>query len=248
MPVAAPPASTPSQPSMPMVPSNVADAAPPRRMRVLIAEDDLVSRLRLERIIKHLGHDVLVASDGLEAWELFAAQGADVIVTDWLMPGIDGRELCQRVRAHRTAAHSPTYIIFTTVLEGQRNVRDALAAGADDYLIKPTFAEDIEARLIVAERVSALHRDRARALAQCDTLVQVARHFATKVGPERILSAAVAQAMCVLGATGRFSVTCSAGLAEFPSDAEDLLELYVAADTARSVAKAAGRDHIMGTR
>jgi GAF domain-containing protein len=85
------------------------------------------------------------------------------------------------------------------VLEGDDHVTQALAAGADDYLIKPTSLEEIEARLIVAARVTALHRERSAALSHRDTLLQVARDFAAEADPDRIVSAALAKVVRLLG-------------------------------------------------
>ena len=85
-------------------------------MRVLIAEDDAVSRLTLRRAIEHFGHEVLVATDGTDAWELYRQHTIDVIVSDWLMPGMDGVDLCQRVRASQNETY--TYFMLLTSLEG----------------------------------------------------------------------------------------------------------------------------------
>ena len=84
-------------------------------MRVLIAEDSPVDRLVARRMIESLGHDCLVAKDGAEAWELLQTVGAEVIVSDWLMPRLDGAELCRRVRAR--AAVPYTSVILLTVLD-----------------------------------------------------------------------------------------------------------------------------------
>jgi CheY-like chemotaxis protein len=173
------------QPTTPLTPPDAPSllpASPTRHLRVLVAEDEPVARLRLVRMIQRLGHEVMVAADGVIAWELFSRQGADVVVTDWLMPGMDGRELCRRVRADKNSPY--TYVIFSTVLEGEENVHEALRAGADDYLIKPTPVEDIEARLIVAEHVTALHRGWAQARAYGDTLLQ----FVTSTRPKGLPS------------------------------------------------------------
>ena len=70
-------------------------------MRVLIAEDNLLERRMLETAVELLGHDCRSAADGAEAWRLYQEQGADVIISDWVMPGLDGQELCQRVRAQQ---------------------------------------------------------------------------------------------------------------------------------------------------
>jgi diguanylate cyclase (GGDEF)-like protein len=150
------------------------------------------------RTLQKFGHEVVVAADGLEAWALFSQQATDVVVTDWQMPGMDGPELCRRVRADTSSAY--TYVIFSTSLTGHDNVCNALLAGADDYLAKPIVTRDIEARLIVARRVTLLHRERARALADRETLLQVARQFALEADPERILTVALAQALRLLKA------------------------------------------------
>ena len=69
-------------------------------MKVLVVEDGRTTRMMLRAAVEGLGHECLTAADGTEAWELFRAQGADVIISDWLMPGIEGPELCRLVRAH----------------------------------------------------------------------------------------------------------------------------------------------------
>ncbi len=103
-------------------------------MKVLIAEDDAVSRLMLRRAIEHLGHEVLVATDGTDAWELYRQHVVDVIVSDWLMPGMDGLDLCRRVRAAQRETY--TYFMLLTSLEGKQHFMQGMQAGADDYLTK----------------------------------------------------------------------------------------------------------------
>ena len=73
-------------------------------MRILIADDDATSRVVLEAIATKLGHECLVATDGSRAWELLSSEGVDVLLTDWLMPGVDGPELCRRVRSELGAS------------------------------------------------------------------------------------------------------------------------------------------------
>ncbi len=127
-------------------------------MNVLIAEDDATTRRILERSVEVCGHTPLVARDGLEAWELFGQAEADVIITDWLMPGIDGLELCRRVRASASRAVPYTYVIILTALEDREHMRAAMEVGADDYLTKPLNREDLRMRLSVADRVTAVYR------------------------------------------------------------------------------------------
>ena len=90
-------------------------------MRVLIAEDSALERLLFQRTVEELGHECLVAGDGGQAWELFQAAGADVIISDWAMPGIDGLELCRRVRTRDGGSY--TYFIFLTMLEDKQHAR-----------------------------------------------------------------------------------------------------------------------------
>jgi PleD family two-component response regulator len=154
-------------------------------MRILIAEDSAVPRIMLERAIGELGHECVAAADGAAAWRSFTERGADVIISDWMMPGLDGDELCRRVRAAPQETY--TYFILLTSLGESGYVVRAMQAGADDYLKKPFEAEDLRARLIAAARVTELH---ARLNAQQqeletlnDRLFQESRHDPlTKLG------------------------------------------------------------------
>lgn len=123
-------------------------------MKILIAEDDPVSMLLLERVLRNLGHDVVKAADGDEALQTFQTLAPDVIVSDWLMPGLSGPDLLQRIRGVHREKYS--YAILLTTLSGKNHMVQALDAGADDFMTKPLDAEQIRARLAVAERVLAL--------------------------------------------------------------------------------------------
>jgi two-component system cell cycle response regulator len=124
-------------------------------MKVLIAEDSAVARVALETTLSSLGYDCMVAEDGEAAWDMFLACEPDVVISDWLMPGIDGDELCRRVRERPGASY--TYFILLTSLEAQAHVVRGMQAGADDYLKKPFDTDDLHARLIAAGRVVELH-------------------------------------------------------------------------------------------
>ena len=89
-------------------------------MRILVAEDNAASRLILEAALKSLGHDCVLARDGDEAWRLFQAGGADAVISDRMMPGMDGVELCRRIRQHDGAAY--TYFIFLTAFDKKAEV------------------------------------------------------------------------------------------------------------------------------
>ena len=101
-------------------------------MRLLIVEDDAISRVILQKAVQKLGHDCLVAQDGAEAWRVFQDSGVDAVISDWMMPGLDGVELCRRVRA--SAGDTYPYFILLTALGDREHLLAGLQAGADDYL------------------------------------------------------------------------------------------------------------------
>jgi two-component system, cell cycle response regulator len=124
-------------------------------MRVLVVDDSAAYRRVLEAAVRELGHDCAVAVDGKSAWETFSREGADVIISNWLMPGIDGDELCRMVR--ESERPYPYFVLFTA-RGGKRNVMRGMEAGADDYLGKPLDHDELEVCLVAAERVTGLHR------------------------------------------------------------------------------------------
>ena len=126
-------------------------------MRILIAEDDAVSRTILRRAVEKVGHECLAAADGEEAWGLYKENpDLDVIISDWMMPKMNGLQLCRLVRGHGRDAY--TYFIFLTALGDKEHLLMGLEAGADDYLSKPLDRDELQVRLISASRVTELHR------------------------------------------------------------------------------------------
>ena len=126
-------------------------------MKILIAEDDAVSRTILRRAVEKIGHECLAAADGEEAWSLYKENpDLDVIISDWMMPGVDGLELCRRVRGDNRDGY--TYFIFLTALGDREHLLQGLEAGADDYLSKPLDRDELGMRLTSALRVTELHR------------------------------------------------------------------------------------------
>ena len=121
-------------------------------MKILIAEDDPVSVKILQFTLEHSGHEVIAAANGKEAWEKFDAEPVRVIVSDWMMPGLDGLQLCQKVR-ERPQTDYTYFILLTAINTGRDNLRQAMAAGIDDFLSKPLDREAIFMRLRVAERI-----------------------------------------------------------------------------------------------
>jgi len=121
-------------------------------MKILIAEDDFISVKVLQLTLEHEGHEVVAAQTGEEAWRLFDADPVRVIVSDWMMPGMDGLELCKKVREKPNTDYT-YFILLTAINTGRENLRLAMDAGVDDFLSKPLDREVISMRLRVADRI-----------------------------------------------------------------------------------------------
>ena len=129
-------------------------------MKILIAEDDPVSRHMLQARLVEWGYDVQMAVDGVEAWEaLHSADAPRLAIVDWVMPGLDGPEFCRRAR--RDPAVRSTYIILLTAREGRQDLVAGLQSGADDYVTKPFDSEELQARIQVGIRVLGLQGELA---------------------------------------------------------------------------------------
>lgn len=121
-------------------------------MKILIVEDDLLARRVLQQSLLKLGHEVIQASDGEEALQLLADHPVRVVVSDWMMPGIDGLQLCQKLRSQMGADYV-YFILLTGKTPDVENQREAIEAGVDDFLTKPLDLQEIWMRLRVAERI-----------------------------------------------------------------------------------------------
>ncbi len=121
-------------------------------MKILIAEDDPVSGKVLQITLQHYGHEVVTAASGTEAWERFDAEPIRAVVSDWMMPGMDGLEFCRKIRS-RPKTEYTYFILLTAINTGRENLRLAMDAGIDDFLVKPLDREAIMMRLRVAERI-----------------------------------------------------------------------------------------------
>jgi two-component system NtrC family sensor kinase len=120
-------------------------------MRVLVAEDAVISRRLLETFLQKWGHAVTAAADGTEAWRLFEAGDFPIVISDWMMPGVDGLELVRRIRA----SGRPGYV-YTILLTARSQKEDVVAgkeAGSDDFITKPFDREELRVRLRAGERI-----------------------------------------------------------------------------------------------
>lgn len=125
------------------------------RMRILIADDDLTSRTVLTSVLQKLDYDVTALPDGQSAWEALQQNDAPrLVILDWLMPGIDGVELCRRIRSRET--DQPPYLILLTTRAEKKDISEGLNSGANDYLTKPFDLSELRARLAVGARMIAL--------------------------------------------------------------------------------------------
>jgi diguanylate cyclase (GGDEF)-like protein len=129
-------------------------------MEILIAEDQPTAALFLSRTLEKLGHHVAIALDGEEAWRILRQGDAPILISDWMMPNLDGPDLCRRIRA--VGGERYVYIILLTSRDRREDRLKGLRAGADDFLTKPPDADELAVRLEIAERILAVHDQLAR--------------------------------------------------------------------------------------
>jgi DNA-binding response OmpR family regulator len=124
-------------------------------MRILIAEDDGTSRAMLALVLRKVGHEVVAAADGTEAWRLLQAPDAPPLaILDWMMPGFSGPDLVRKIRAEGIGPRP--YLILLTTKTDPADVAMALAAGADDYVAKPFDPHELRARVLSGARALGL--------------------------------------------------------------------------------------------
>jgi two-component system, cell cycle response regulator len=133
-----------------------------KEAKILIAEDDAVSRRLLESFLKKWGYEVLSASNGLEALDILQKVDApQLAVLDWMMPGLEGPEVCKRMRQHPDWPY--VYILLLTARSEKMDILQGLDSGADDYLTKPFDSQELKARLHVGQRILDLQESLIRA-------------------------------------------------------------------------------------
>jgi two-component system cell cycle response regulator len=137
-------------------------------VRILIAEDDTASRMILEAALAGLGHEIITATNGEQAWQMFQSEKVEAIISDREMPGLNGIDLCRRVRGSDGGKY--IYFIFLTSISERGGAVEAIRAGADDYLMKPLNRHELEARLMVASRITELYRELANQQVELERL------------------------------------------------------------------------------
>ena len=126
-------------------------------MKVLIAEDERITRLRIEAHLAEWGHEPVACADGVEAWARFEREPFPLVISDWQMPGLDGLELVRRIRA--CAADRPyVYVILLTARAEKQDVVEGMEAGADDFVTKPFDKEELRVRVRAGERIIELEQ------------------------------------------------------------------------------------------
>jgi diguanylate cyclase (GGDEF)-like protein len=137
-------------------------------MRILVADDDATALRIAELTIQSLGHTCRTATDGEQAWNEFRSWRPDTVISDWKMPGLTGLQLCSAIRTYQPGTY--TYFIMVTGQGALGEALEGMAAGADDYMLKPLDIDDLQARLIAAARVTSLHRQLAHQQTELEEL------------------------------------------------------------------------------
>lgn len=127
------------------------------RARILIAEDNDAARAIVARRLSHTGYEVMEAKDGVEAFHLAEQALPDVLITDWMMPQLDGVELCRRLKRDKQLRR--IYILMLTAKDSSEDKVLGLDEGADDFLVKPCNPDELMARVRVGVRIGRLQRE-----------------------------------------------------------------------------------------
>lgn len=137
-------------------------------MKILIIEDELIFRRMVKKYLLEAGYEIVEAEDGLSAWELFQKEPFQLVITDWMMPGLDGPALVQKIRT--SGQKSYTYIIMLTAMDNKDNIVLGLESGADEYLTKPFNSRELIARVASGMRILRLEEELMQARIQMEAL------------------------------------------------------------------------------
>lgn len=120
-------------------------------MKILVVDDELVSRKKMDRLVRSLGYETVVAEDGIEAWELWKKERTRMVITDWIMPNMNGLDLCRKIKEVEMSQY--IYIIMVTSKENVEDIVTGMDAGADDFISKPFVKEELAVRIRAGERI-----------------------------------------------------------------------------------------------
>ncbi|MDA1161748.1 MAG: SpoIIE family protein phosphatase [Planctomycetota bacterium] len=158
----------------------------PDGIKILIAEDHELTRFKLKTDLEKWGHEVTEAEDGEKAWELFQKGEYPIVITDWMMPNVDGLQLVQKIRATKQAAY--VYIIMLTAKAEKHDIVAGMSAGADDFLAKPFHRDELHVRLRAGQRITSLnqelHESNRRMKRSLDAAAQIQKSFLPALVPE----------------------------------------------------------------
>ncbi len=140
-------------------------------MRILIAEDDIISRKMLGRALVRMGHEVISAEDGVEAERILQKEQLSLVIADWEMPNMDGVELVRRIRASEEERY--VYVILLTSRTGKEDMVSGLKSGADDYITKPFDSDELMVRIRAGERIIRLQEELAERNVQLEEMALV---------------------------------------------------------------------------
>lgn len=149
-------------------------------MKILVVDDDLSMLEMLESFVESLNHVALPAKDGLEAFEIWEREKPRIVIADWVMPHVDGLELCRRIREAEFKRY--TYIIIVSGQDTRKDIVKGLEAGVDDYLTKPPHFREFKARIKIGERIVSLESELTRRYEQIkDNYFQTIRMFSNLI-------------------------------------------------------------------
>jgi len=144
-------------------------------MRVLIADDDRLTTTLLSVALRKWGFEAIVAPDGESAWAAIRDGRPHMAIVDWMMPGLDGPALCQRIRQDESTA--PLYVILLTARGSRADLVAGLRAGADDFLVKPYDHEELRARLNVGMRIVTLQQRLAERVVELEAAISTVKQL-----------------------------------------------------------------------
>ncbi|SMC25784.1 response regulator receiver modulated diguanylate cyclase [Desulfacinum hydrothermale DSM 13146] len=129
-------------------------------MKILLADDDATTRKMLGAMLSRWGYATMTAASGDEAWAILNSENAPrLAVLDWVMPGMDGVEICRRVRSELSSSDRYLYLILLTAKTSREEIISGLEAGADDYMVKPFDPSELQVRVGIGKRIIQLHQE-----------------------------------------------------------------------------------------